>query len=168
MKSIEKISLFFENCEEISIPINRIGHFNTAPFTKRNVRLACNSISELIETNLLVMEINSKINDEINLHEDWYSEETKLSVFERILFNDLVGTSFKYDNDDEFETVYVPWGGPSDYTNESMKSMISDSGHLYLVVSNNKEDEELTAKEVVKKYFGSEVLSKEYKYLYCD
>ena len=82
------------------------------------VTLACNAAGEIIKAKSVTVILNPKAG----------------RIFDRIkLCSDIVTVEVSYD-DGAKETIYVPWGGDSDYENDWQKAELLEDGRLEITI----------------------------------
>ena len=153
---LKYITFTLENCDQITIDGKYIGGFYVGDIKSEIHRIACNSIMKMDTTHEFAIEINKNADKE---HFELGCENYKTTTFARLVnISDITSIEFEleeqYVEDGKIPKVehydyYVNWTVESDYTNDSQKSYISKPGHLYLVISKDKNIEDYFDKEEI-------------------
>ena len=137
---IRSVDLVLENCEVVTIEGKYIGDFYLGDIRQEIARTACNHIGMSEICYSFYMEIHKDAN------EDFDSFGTKQNTFKRLqAYNDITQVTVRlYDQyaeepEEDIEKHYLlHWGGDSEYENDYQKSLVADTGWLYLVVEKDK------------------------------
>ena len=139
MFNIKKIEIIFENCEYAVIDGKHIGYFYAGDISDEYAVLGCNSFDHMRICHDFRMEVHKEAEGP---NKGFMLDDTNL--FERIeRYSDI--TSIEIHTDDEKEPMvklYVDWDG-NDYNNVNQSCCISDKGHLYLTISEEKTVEDV-------------------------
>lgn len=150
------ITFVFENCDKITIDGKYIGDFLVDDIETYFKRIACNSISKIEVTNTFAIEIHKDANKERYQFDQICCEDWKQLIFDRFQNGDITHVDFELEEQylDEDNTpkkhehsYSVVWGGDNVFYNEAQKTYISKVGHLYIVISKDKNVEDLFDKE---------------------
>lgn len=154
MKDVDKITLIFENCEEMKIPKHVIGHFLIDGLHESVSRIASNSISMMKQADTFAMEIMKK-SDSIPYYPFERKDKTdKMTMIGRISeYSNISAVELEYE-DGTSDYIYVDYDegdcmGVLGAPNVNQTSRISANGHLYVVVSSEESVDDLFSRDVV-------------------
>lgn len=141
---LRNITFIFENCDSITIDGKYVGHFLVDDIKTSIERIACNAIDRMDVCHTFAIEIHKDANKERYAFDQTHIERFKEMTFDRFKeYGDITHIQFElYDAyAEEGEEVrvehydyYIHWTGKSEYTNESQKVYISNSGSLYIAI----------------------------------
>lgn len=137
---IRSVDLVLENCEVITIEGKYIGDFYLGDIRQEIARMACNHIGIEEICHSFYMEIHKDASKNV------CSLDTATNIFKRLrAYSDITGVTVRlYDQyaeepEEDIEKHYLlHWGGDSEYENEYQKSLVANTGWLYLVVEKDK------------------------------
>lgn len=159
---LEKVEFVFENCERITIEGKYISDFYLGDIYTEFARIACNSIEKLDMVKTVAIGIHKGAEDKE--YAPFGEKDWKKSNFQRFLqYNDITHICFIMDG--EKYSYSVEWNEDDawDQENSRQTCYLSRLGHLYIVVSDNPEEDLKT------KYFPYEdINSKEYIDFHMD
>ncbi len=144
---LKNITFVFENCDAITIDGKHIGYFLIDDLQTSFSRVACNCIKKTEIANTFVVEIHKEANKERYMFDQTDVEVFKQMTFDRFIrYNDITSIQFELIEDLEDEespcvehyNFNVNWIGDDDMTNNAQISYISNEGHLYLAIAENK------------------------------
>lgn len=146
---LDYINLHLENCDCITIDGKYVGDFLVDDIHKTIHRFACNSIDSFDIADTFVIELHKDANKERYQFNNNAYEDFRQMTFDRLSgCPDIASINFILSEDyvpenkiptKEFHNYYLDWSDNSDNINTYQKSYISDEGHLYIVVSKNKD-----------------------------
>lgn len=148
---LKNIEFVFENCDVLTIDGKYIGYFLVDDLKTKFARMACNCIGKMEKANIIAIEIHKDANKERYEFGQSQIDEFKQMAFDRFKGNDITSIEFELEEqyvDDgqtphiEHYSYYVDWVGDNDYVNEAQSTYISNDGHLYLVIAENKSIED--------------------------
>lgn len=147
MTNLKSITFTFENCDMITIDGKYIGDFLVDEIKTSFKRIACNAIMKFDTAHIIAIEIHKDANKERDSFDFWDCHDfCKHMIFDRFLeWADITHIDFTLENSEDIETEYsytVNWVGDSDMVNDAQHGFVSESGNLYIVISdgNNIED----------------------------
>lgn len=154
MRQVKSITLVLENLEAVTFNREDIGTLHINNITRSIGRIAVNSINDTSIAEEFFIQLSSKSNKK-GPHASTYSS-SKLP-FDRLLqHDDITAIGVIYQNGKEEETIYVNWGGDSDYTNINQTSVLNEkTGDLYIAISKE---------ETADSYFKDDIQSEDYSY----
>lgn len=142
---LKEITFHFENCDYLTIDGKYIGNFHVGDIKTVIQRIACNSIRQMDIVHTFAIEIHKDANKE---HYPLGIKEDKQSVFDRLTaWDDITSIEFtlveQYENDtllsnEVHYNYFVHWVGDNDVINLAQNHYISNQGHLYIVISEDK------------------------------
>lgn len=154
MKNVTKVRIEFENCEDVTIPIECFGDFYIGSIETRAYRIASNSICQYPIAHEVYFELFSEANTMSDYPENFW--DTKYNVLERIqVFDDITRLVLSFDDDSLDETYVVDYDDESPALgarNLNQKTYLSDLGNLYVVIQKGKD---------IKDYFTDFVINDE-------
>lgn len=139
IQDFKSVTLFFENVEDICIPIEyinklKIGPIHVAPLIFNDESLYWNYMAPNIEIMIDSLADTQPIPfsyDEFIGHDEHLNQ----SVFERLIQRtDIVGIQLDSITNDDRMVLYVDWSGDCQYFNESVLYQRLDDGQLQLTV----------------------------------
>jgi hypothetical protein len=142
---IRSVDLVLENCEVLTIEGKYIGDFYLGDIRQKIARMACNHIGMEEICHSFYMEIHKDASKDVDCF------GIKTNVFERLqAYSDITQVTVRlYDQyaeepEEDVEKRYLlHWGGDSEYENEYQKSLVADTGWLYIVVEKDKSIEDV-------------------------
>ena len=147
---LKNITFVFENCDVITIDGKHVGHFLVDDLQTSFSRVACNCIKKTEIADTFVVEIHKEANKERYMFDQTDVEVFKQMTFDRFTqHNDITSIQFELIEDLEDEdtpcvehySFNVNWIGDDDMINNAQISYVSNEGHLYLVIAENKDIE---------------------------
>lgn len=130
MRRVSRIDLVLENCEVICVPEEKIRRFHVTGISRTVERIAVNSIRENTRCEELFVELLPGA----NVATAFQTALGDVLPFDRLVrHRDICAIDVIYE-DGTNEYIYVPWGGDSDYTNESQRSELTEEGRLQITV----------------------------------
>ena len=152
---LKEITFVLENCDCITIDGKYIGDFLVEDIRTSIRRIACNAIDKMDIAHTFAIEIHKDANKERCPF--GFVEDKELTFDRLISYDDITSIDFELIEDyvEEGEPIiehynyFVHWTGESDYVNDAQKSYISKSGNLYIVISDDKNIEDLFDKESI-------------------
>lgn len=148
-KNIKEIELVLENLEIVTFKPEELGELHIGKIEECVNRIACNSIAKSKVADDIVIEIFKKAQFQKSPMEGI----KKKDYFERIMkFPDITHINLTYD-DDTSDYLSVVWEEcNNDEINLLQKSMLSDLGNLYIIISSDKTKD-------IKDYFDMEEIN---------
>lgn len=142
MKEIKSVTLVLENLEAVKIDRKDIGTFRLTNIKREIARLAINSISDLITSDELFMQISSDLNVSL-ASEELFGDGLRdnHSPLKRLWqHDDITCISLTY-QDGSTEEVYTNWEDIDNGNNNKNQTSVFNeiTGDLYIVIS-EKED----------------------------
>lgn len=149
-KHIKEIEFVFENCEVISFKPEELGEFHIGNIKECINRVACNSIAKSKVADDIAIEIFKKAQFKPSVMESGKN----IDCFKRISdFHDITHFNLMYtDNTEDYISVVWEEDEKNDDINLLQKSMLSDLGNLYIIISSDKTKD-------VKDYFDMEEIN---------
>jgi hypothetical protein len=148
-EQIEKIELVLENCEVITVEGKHIGDFNCEDIKYSIDRRGCNYIGKMQTCENFSMSIHRDC--ALNKKSEWsfgYIDEER-NPLERIFKgNDITGIWIYFKDRKEPKVIYPKWGD-GEYDNEYQESYINQFGDLFIVISKDKNFEDVFNKEEI-------------------
>lgn len=134
---IRSIDLVLENCEVVTIEGKHIGDFYLGDIRQEIARMACNHIGMEEICHSFYIEIHKDANkDNAFKRLQTYNDITQVTV--------CLYDQYAEDPEEAIEKHYLlHWNEDSEYENEYQKSLIADTGWLYLVVEKDKTIEDV-------------------------
>lgn len=139
---LKDITFTFENCDSITIHGDAVGDFYVGDLVTTFEHLGHHNIQKIDTCRTFFIEIHKSANQpyyEFEQQEEYF----KKTVFERILaWDDLSSISFSLI--DETNKIlssrfyYLGWVGDNEFSNDAQHSFVSDLGHLYIFVSQQR------------------------------
>ena len=142
---LEYIRFVFENCDSITIKGKHIGSFLVDDLHTYFARVACNSFEKIECADTFVVEIHRNANKERNCFKEFGCKfSDKEMIFHRMIEQrDLVGIEFRLVDGlsfpSEIKNKYMLYWEGEDASNKAQKTYISQEGHLYIIVSKEKD-----------------------------
>lgn len=149
-KHIKEIEFVLENLEIVTFKPEELGELHIGKITECVNRVACNSIAKSKVADDIAIEIFKKAQFQKSVIESF----KKKDYFKRIInFSDITHINLIYSDDTE-DYLSVVWeeDEKNDDINLLQKSMLSDLGNLYIIISSDKTKD-------VKDYFDMEEIN---------
>ena len=139
MRRIDHFELIFENCESFEVSVNSVGVFHIDDIGTKIDRIAVNSISEMTIAGEIAIEFFKKADEEYN---PFGFEDKSYSKLKRIrTYNDISSIKiFFTDGTDSY--IYPVYNEKSDNSNDYQKTLVSNLGNVYVVISKDKNIED--------------------------
>ena len=147
---LKNITFNLENCDAITVEGKYIGNFLVDDIRTRFQRTACNSIDKINTAHTIAIEIHKDANKERYAFDQTHIERFKETVFGRLVqWHDITNIEFTLESDwyceeqsSEKYSYYVNWTGDSETSNGAQVGYISSCGHLYIVITKDKNIED--------------------------
>lgn len=140
MKNVTKVRIEFENCEDVTIPIQCFGDFYLGDIETRVRRVACNSICQYPIAHEVYFELFAEANTMSSEYPEGFWDT---NVLERIqVFDDITHLTLYFDDNSPAETYAVDYDDESPALgarNLNQKTYLSDLGNLYVVIQKGKD-----------------------------
>ena len=142
---LKEIKFVLENCDWITIPGNYIGSFCVTDIKKYIARKAMNYIGEYEVAESFMIEIHSEAD---RFHKQFGQiQNVGHTKFKRLMdWKDITNIEFEIEDclDEENTTCKkysygVDWHEDDEFDNRYQKTYLSPSGHLYIVISADKD-----------------------------
>lgn len=128
-KCVEKIDIIFENCETLTIPIERIGKFVMDDFHKSVHRTAVNAINEWEIANTIFIEI--------------YNRKRTKKLYRICNYQDITQIWLTFDDLSE-KCICVDYQEPDGHEDDlgapniNQSAYVTDKGDILLTIAKNK------------------------------
>ena len=152
---LKEIKFVLENCDWITIPGNYIGSFCVTDIKKYIARKAMNYIGEYEVAESFMIEIHS---DADRFHKQFGQiQNVGHTKFKRLMdWKDITNIEFEiedcWDEENTTSKKYsygVDWHEDDEFDNRYQKTYLSPSGHLYIVISADKDIFDVFDKEEI-------------------
>ena len=135
MKLVTGIDLTFENCEGSGILTvgdmhdSDVNTMEISGITREIRTFAVNAVAEFINASSVTLLLNPSSNGvKATLF------DRREDLFDRIMkCPDIVDINVYYD-DNSKETIYVPWGGDSEFMNAWQETKLTEDGKLEIII----------------------------------
>lgn len=140
MESIKYITIEFENCEWITLPITALGVCHLSNISASIDRIAMNAICKSVFAREVVLEIFFPEAESEYVKSEFFGE--KYTILQRLTsYRDITHITLTY-QDDTKETFAVDYEdeveGQLGSDNKNQKNYISECGNLYIIIAANK------------------------------
>jgi len=161
---VKTLEFTLENCEAITIPGYYVGDLYIEDIKTTIRRIACDAVAKYEYCENFAVEIHADANKQkYRPFGTTPSGQEPKTIFERLAeYDDITCVDIVLTNnefwEEDFEeetgkyTIWTKWVGDSEYENKAQKSIVTDDGHLYLVISKD---------ETIGDFFADELASKE-------
>lgn len=141
MENIKFVTIEFENCEYITLPITVFGVCHLGNISTSIDRIAMNAICKSVFAREIALEIFFPEAENEYVVSEFFGE--KYTILQRLTsYRDITHITFTY-QDDSKETFAVDYEdeveGQLGSDNKNQKNYISECGNLYIVIDANKE-----------------------------
>ena len=140
MEIIKYITIEFENCEYITLPITVFGKCHLGNISTSIDRIAMNAICKTVFAREIALEIFFPEAESEYIASEFFGE--KYTILQRLTsYRDITHITLTY-QDDSKETFVVDYEdeveGQLGSDNKNQKNYISECGNLYIVIDVNK------------------------------
>ena len=141
MENIKSITIEFENCQWITLPITVFGECHLNNISTSINRPAVNAICKTVFAREIALEIFFPEAENKYIKKEFFGDEH--TILQRLTsYRDITHITLTYENDNE-ETFAVDYEdeveGQLGSDNKNQKNYVSECGNLYIVIDAHKE-----------------------------